>query len=55
MKIDTLAFVNVMLSSHNPTVFHPHINVLVPVSTHARHPHHPQVKLIISYQMFFLV
>ena len=33
MKIDTLAFVNVMLSSHNPKVFHPHINVIVPVST----------------------
>lgn len=30
MKIDTLAFLNCLLSNHNPTVFHPHINVLVP-------------------------
>ncbi len=33
MKIDTLSFLNVLLISHQPSVFHPHIDVLVPVST----------------------
>ena len=32
MKIDTLAFLNCLLMNHSPTVFHPHINVIVPVS-----------------------
>ncbi|KAK2158819.1 hypothetical protein LSH36_163g01004 [Paralvinella palmiformis] len=30
MKIDTLAFINCFLISHPPTVFYPHINILVP-------------------------
>lgn len=30
MKIDTLAFINCFLMSHSPTVFYPHINILVP-------------------------
>ncbi|KAJ8321959.1 hypothetical protein KUTeg_000430 [Tegillarca granosa] len=30
MKIDTLAFLNCVLTHHNPTVFHPHVKVLVP-------------------------
>ena len=32
MKIDTLSFLNTLLIHHNPTVFHPHMRVLVPVS-----------------------
>jgi len=30
IKIDTLAFIQALLSSHHPTVFHPHADVLVP-------------------------
>ncbi len=30
MKIDALAFLNVLLSSHNPEIFHPHISVILP-------------------------
>lgn len=30
LKIDALAFLNVLLSSHNPEIFHPHINVILP-------------------------
>ncbi|XP_051551016.1 cullin-associated NEDD8-dissociated protein 1-like [Myxocyprinus asiaticus] len=30
MKIDALSFLHVLLSSHNPEVFHPHINVILP-------------------------
>ena len=33
MKIDTLSFINYMLCNHPPTVFHPHVKVLVPVRT----------------------
>ena len=33
MKIDTLAFLGCILAQHPPKVFHPHIHVLVPVST----------------------
>ena len=32
MKIDTLSFINCMLCNHSPVVFHPHVNVLIPVS-----------------------
>lgn len=32
MKIDTLSFLNTLLVHHNPTVFHPHMKILVPVS-----------------------
>lgn len=31
MKIDALTFVHYMLTGHNPQVFHPHIQVLVPL------------------------
>ncbi|ELU01651.1 hypothetical protein CAPTEDRAFT_19001 [Capitella teleta] len=30
MKIDTLSFVNCLLGTHNPIVFHPHVSVIVP-------------------------
>jgi len=30
MKIDTLSFIQCMLSGHHPTVFHPHASILVP-------------------------
>lgn len=30
MKIDTLAFLNVLLKNHNPEVFHQHIRILLP-------------------------
>ena len=30
MKIDTLSFIQCLLSGHHPTVFHPHAHVLVP-------------------------
>jgi len=30
MKIDTLSFIQSLLSSHHPTVFHPHTDILVP-------------------------
>ena len=30
MKIDTLSFIQCLLSGHHPTVFHPHAQVLVP-------------------------
>ncbi len=30
MKIDTLSFINILLSNHSPCVFHAHISVLVP-------------------------
>merc|ERR1719397_2088925 len=30
MKIDTLSFIQCLLSSHHPTVFHPHAAILVP-------------------------
>lgn len=30
MKIDALSFLNVLLSSHDPEIFHPHINVILP-------------------------
>ncbi|CAB4041940.1 cullin-associated NEDD8-dissociated 1-like [Paramuricea clavata] len=32
MKIDTLTFLSCILTQHSPTVFHPHISVLLPVS-----------------------
>ena len=35
MKIDTLAFLNCLLSNHSPVVFHSHIKVIVPVSNFA--------------------
>ncbi|XP_060552206.1 cullin-associated NEDD8-dissociated protein 1-like [Ruditapes philippinarum] len=35
MKIDTLAFLNCLLSNHSPVVFHPHITVIVPPIVHA--------------------
>lgn len=31
MKIDALGFLNCMITSHNPEVFHPHISTLVPL------------------------
>lgn len=31
MKIDTLSFLNTILIHHQPTVFLPHIKILVPV------------------------
>ncbi|KAL2090831.1 hypothetical protein ACEWY4_013094 [Coilia grayii] len=30
MKIDALSFLHVLLSSHTPEVFHPHINIILP-------------------------
>ena len=30
MKIDTLSFIQCLLTHHHPTVFHPHAQVLVP-------------------------
>uniref|UniRef100_A0A671PRT6 Cullin-associated NEDD8-dissociated protein 1-like n=1 Tax=Sinocyclocheilus anshuiensis TaxID=1608454 RepID=A0A671PRT6_9TELE len=30
LKIDALVFLNVLLSSHNPEIFHPHISVILP-------------------------
>ena len=30
MKIDTLSFIQCLLTGHHPTVFHPHAQVLVP-------------------------
>ncbi|GFR63434.1 cullin-associated NEDD8-dissociated protein 1 [Elysia marginata] len=30
MKIDTLSFLNTLLANHSPSVFHPHIKMLVP-------------------------
>ncbi|CAN8002953.1 unnamed protein product [Ixodes pacificus] len=35
MKIDTLAFLHCLLTYHSPSVFHPHINTLVPPIIHA--------------------
>ncbi|XP_064597809.1 cullin-associated NEDD8-dissociated protein 1-like [Liolophura sinensis] len=35
MKIDTLSFLNCIFIHHSPTVFHPHIRVLVPPIVHA--------------------
>ena len=32
IKIDTLCFVNILLTNHCPVVFHPHVDALVPVS-----------------------
>ena len=32
MKIDTLTFLSCILTQHSPSVFHPHISVLLPVS-----------------------
>ena len=32
MKIDTLAFLNCLLSNHSPVVFHSHIKIIIPVS-----------------------
>jgi len=32
MKIDTLSFLNLLLTSHSPTVFHSHVDTLVKVS-----------------------
>nr|XP_055072782.1 cullin-associated NEDD8-dissociated protein 2 [Misgurnus anguillicaudatus] len=34
MKIDALSFLNVLLSSHNPEVFHPHVSVILPPVVH---------------------
>uniref|UniRef100_A0AAR2J249 Cullin-associated and neddylation-dissociated 2 (putative) n=1 Tax=Pygocentrus nattereri TaxID=42514 RepID=A0AAR2J249_PYGNA len=34
MKIDALAFLHVLLSSHTPEVFHPHIKVILPPVIH---------------------
>lgn len=36
MKIDTLSFLNCLLVNHAPSVFHPHIQVIVPVCTKSR-------------------
>ena len=36
MKIDTLSFLNCLLVNHAPSVFHPHIQVIVPVRTNSR-------------------
>ena len=30
MKIDTLSFIQSLLTNHHPTVFHPHAPILVP-------------------------
>lgn len=54
MKIDTLSFLNTLLSNHSHLVFHPHIKALVPVSTPK-----PVLKLLlmsyfISSFLFFL-
>ncbi|XP_041360629.1 LOW QUALITY PROTEIN: cullin-associated NEDD8-dissociated protein 1-like [Gigantopelta aegis] len=35
MKIDTLSFLHTILVHHSPSVFHPHIKVLVPPIVHA--------------------
>ncbi|XP_063406823.1 cullin-associated NEDD8-dissociated protein 1-like isoform X1 [Mytilus trossulus] len=35
MKIDTLSFLNCILTHHSPVVFHPHVKVLVPPIVHA--------------------
>ncbi|KAK3087101.1 hypothetical protein FSP39_001721 [Pinctada imbricata] len=35
MKIDTLSFLNCILSYHNPVVFHAHVKVLVPPIVHS--------------------
>ncbi|KAK6186772.1 hypothetical protein SNE40_006048 [Patella caerulea] len=35
MKIDTLSFINCILTHHPPAVFHSHVNVLVPPIVHA--------------------
>lgn len=35
MKIDTLAFLNVLLKTHNPEVFHKHIHILLPAIINA--------------------
>lgn len=35
MKIDTLSFLNCLLTSHSPEVFHPHISTVLPVVIHA--------------------
>ena len=35
MKIDTLAFLNVLLKHHKPEVFHKHIQVLLPAVINA--------------------
>ncbi|CAH1272693.1 CAND1 [Branchiostoma lanceolatum] len=35
MKIDTLAFLNCLLTHHPPQVFHPHIPIQVPLVVHA--------------------
>ena len=32
MKIDTLSFLNLLLTSHSPSVFHSHVDTLVKVS-----------------------
>ena len=32
VKIDSLMFLNVLLTNHKPEVFHPYINAIVPVS-----------------------
>ena len=39
MKIDTLSFLNTLLIHHSPSVFHPHMRVLVPVSQNISPPH----------------
>lgn len=31
VKIDSLMFLNVLLTNHKPEVFHPYINAIVPV------------------------
>jgi len=31
MKIDTLSFLNLLLTSHSPSVFHSHVDTLVKV------------------------
>jgi cullin-associated NEDD8-dissociated protein 1 len=35
MKIDTLSFLNVLLKTHNPEVFHKHIHILLPAIINA--------------------
>ena len=41
MKIDTLAFLNCLLSNHSPVVFHSHIKIIIPVSNEPRHEKTP--------------
>lgn len=46
IKIDTLTFLSCILTQHSPTVFHPHISVLLPVSDWILWFKHPPVSWI---------